>query len=56
MAGVGLGAAYGIRGKKGVAPMVVSGVVGSVADLIYGYTIACKAEVEAYNQQPPTET
>lgn len=40
------GAAYGIKTKKGVLPMVVAGVAGTMADMAYGYVIACKNEVE----------
>mmetsp|Transcript_7054 Transcript_7054/g.10120 ORF Transcript_7054/g.10120 Transcript_7054/m.10120 type:complete len:87 (-) Transcript_7054:235-495(-) len=50
-AGVGLGAAYGMGQKRGIAPMIVSGVAGSIADLIYGYTIACQNEVRAFHDQ-----
>jgi len=49
--GVGLGAAYGIRYSKGVVPMAVSGVVGTMADMIYGYVVACSKEVEAYQNR-----
>ena len=49
MAGIGLGAAYGVRLKKGAAPMIVAGLGGSLADIIYGYTVACQDEVQAYN-------
>ena len=49
-AGVLGGAAYGIKYKKGVVPMVVAGVTGSVADAIYGYVKACEIEVEAYRK------
>ena len=48
VAGVGLGAAYGIRLKKGPAPMIIAGLGGSLADIIYGYTMACQDEVQAY--------
>ena len=51
VAGVGLGAAYGIRMKKGPAPMIVAGLAGSFADIIYGYTIACQDEVQAYKNR-----
>ena len=49
--GVGLGVAYGIRYKKGALPMVAGGVAGTVADLIYGYTVACKQQAEEYRKQ-----
>jgi len=48
--GVGLGAAYGIKYSKGVVPMAVSGVVGTMADMAYGYIVACSKEVEIYNK------
>ena len=28
--------------------MVASGVTGSAADMMYGYYVACEAEVDAY--------
>mmetsp|Transcript_33985 Transcript_33985/g.38676 ORF Transcript_33985/g.38676 Transcript_33985/m.38676 type:complete len:91 (-) Transcript_33985:1024-1296(-) len=40
--GVGLGLAGSLKLKKGPAPMIIGGVAGSLADLIYGYTVACK--------------
>lgn len=42
--GIGLGAAYGVHTRKGVAPMMVAGVAGSVADLVYGYYFVCREE------------
>jgi hypothetical protein len=48
--GVGLGAAYAIRMKKGAMPMVVAGAVGSVADLVYGYSVACFQQVQDYRE------
>ena len=50
--GVALGGAYAIRMKKGPAPMIVAGVGGTMADLCYGYAVACKEEVRAYNGKP----
>lgn len=47
--GVGLGAAHGIKYGKGVVPMVMAGVAGSFADLVYGYTVACSKEAQQYN-------
>lgn len=47
-AGVGLGGFYAIRKSKGIPVMVAAGVAGSVADMIYGYTVACKEESERY--------
>ena len=32
--------------------MIVAGLGGSLADLIYGYTVECQKEVQAYNNQP----
>jgi hypothetical protein len=52
VAGVGLGGAYGIRLKKGPAPMILAGLGGSLADLVYGYAIACQNEVRAYHRRP----
>jgi len=43
--GVGAGAMAGIQLKKGVGPMIVGGVAGSTADLMYGYIVACKDKV-----------
>mmetsp|Transcript_34380 Transcript_34380/g.79361 ORF Transcript_34380/g.79361 Transcript_34380/m.79361 type:complete len:87 (+) Transcript_34380:127-387(+) len=57
MAGVGIGVAHGIRSKKGAMPMVVGGLLGSVADLFYGYSVACKNQVEDYrNEQQATDS
>ena len=42
--GIGLGAAYGVHTRKGVAPMMVAGVAGSVADLVYGYYFVCRRD------------
>lgn len=42
------GAAYGIKAKKGLLPMVAAGVAGSVADLVYGYVVACEKEAKIY--------
>ncbi len=44
------GAAYGMKMKKGMLPMVAAGVAGSVADLVYGYVSACEKEVKIYEQ------
>ena len=44
------GAAYGMKMKKGMLPMVAAGVAGSVADLVYGYVSACEKEVKNYEQ------
>lgn len=52
VAGIGLGTAYHLHSKAGPAPMIVAGLGGSLADLIYGYTVECQKEVEAYNNQP----
>ena len=40
--GIGLGTAYAFRYKKGFLPMVMAGAVGSSADMIYGYGVACQ--------------
>ena len=52
VAGIGLGTAYHLHSKAGPAPMIVAGLGGSLADLIYGYTVECQKEVQAYNNQP----
>ncbi|KAI2496387.1 hypothetical protein MHU86_18123 [Fragilaria crotonensis] len=52
VAGVGLGGAYAIHLKKGPAPMILAGLGGSLADLVYGYAIACQDEVRAYHRRP----
>ena len=44
------GAAYGIKAKKGVVPMVIAGVAGTFSDLVYGYMEACKDEVDVYQR------
>eukprot|EP00547_Thalassionema_nitzschioides_P006442 CAMPEP_0194203140 /NCGR_PEP_ID=MMETSP0156-20130528/3002_1 /TAXON_ID=33649 /ORGANISM="Thalassionema nitzschioides, Strain L26-B" /LENGTH=72 /DNA_ID=CAMNT_0038928831 /DNA_START=69 /DNA_END=287 /DNA_ORIENTATION=+ len=43
--GIGVGAMSGIHLKKGIAPMIVGGVAGSMTDLMYGYMVACKEKV-----------
>jgi hypothetical protein len=63
LAGVGLGTAYALHSKgKGVAgllPMVVGGAVGSLSDLVYGYTVACVPQRDRYhginNNSTPSE-
>lgn len=51
-AGVGLGTAYAIKtnkkGAQGMLGPIIGGAVGSVADLVYGYTVACVTEREKY--------
>ena len=37
--------------SKGPMPMVVAGVSGTMADLIYGYASACQKEVERFNKE-----
>ena len=53
MAGVGLGTAYAVQTKGtkgyGLLPMVAGGIAGSVADLVYGYTVSCISERERYH-------
>jgi hypothetical protein len=49
--GVLAGAAYGIKYRKGIMPMVAAGISGSLADLIYGYLEACKNEVDAFKKE-----
>jgi len=50
LGGVLGGAAYGIKAKKGLVPMVVAGVAGTMSDLVYGYMEACKDEVDSYQR------
>ena len=45
------GAAYGIKYRKGIIPMVAAGVAGTLADLVYGYLESCKNEVESYKKE-----
>lgn len=49
--GAGLGVAYSLSRtpKGGLVPLVVGGALGTVADLVYGYTIACVAEADRYH-------
>jgi hypothetical protein len=35
--------------------MLVSGLAGSVADLVYGYTVACQEQAKAYQQSGGSE-
>lgn len=49
--GAGLGTAYALYGKRGnIMPLLVGGMVGSVADLVYGYTVKCVTQVNATKQ------
>ena len=41
VAGVGLGTAYSLKYKAGLAPMIAAGALGTSADLIYGYLVEC---------------
>lgn len=52
VAGVTSGTGYALykKPKNGVGAMVVAGVAGSLADLAYGWTIACRPYVEAWQQ------
>jgi len=53
--GVGVGAAYGMKYPTGrfgrYVPFVIGGVAGTIADVAYGYTVACVKEVEAHRAQ-----
>jgi hypothetical protein len=49
-AGVGLGTAYGLKYKKGVIPMIAAGAIGTSADMVYGYLVAC-AEFRGKNEE-----
>ena len=53
MGGVGAGGLYGMRSKKGVMPVLVGGVAGSVADLAYAYMFKCVNQVQATKQEEP---
>eukprot|EP00980_Cylindrotheca_fusiformis_P029937 scaffold24063_cov157-Cylindrotheca_fusiformis.AAC.2 len=50
-AGVGLGTAYALRYKKGVVPMLAAGAIGTSADMMYGYLVACAK----FREQPETK-
>lgn len=52
VAGVTGGTGYALykRPKNGVGIMVVSGVAGSLADLAYGWNVACSKYVDAWRQ------
>jgi hypothetical protein len=48
LGGAALGTAHAVRSKtKNYVPLFVGGMVGSVADLVYGYTVKCVTQVEA---------
>mmetsp|Transcript_8917 Transcript_8917/g.16230 ORF Transcript_8917/g.16230 Transcript_8917/m.16230 type:complete len:80 (+) Transcript_8917:195-434(+) len=51
-AGLGLGAAYTIKYKKGALPFVVGGVIGSASDLVYGLLKECSEEFKEFSNQP----
>eukprot|EP00533_Pseudo-nitzschia_delicatissima_P015074 CAMPEP_0197276910 /NCGR_PEP_ID=MMETSP1432-20130617/16174_1 /TAXON_ID=44447 /ORGANISM="Pseudo-nitzschia delicatissima, Strain UNC1205" /LENGTH=102 /DNA_ID=CAMNT_0042743033 /DNA_START=51 /DNA_END=359 /DNA_ORIENTATION=+ len=40
-AGIGLGTAYSLKYKKGLAPMIAAGAVGTTADMVYAYLVEC---------------
>ncbi len=47
--GVVAGTIYGLRlPKKSMLPMALGGAVGSASDMVYGYTVACSKEAEAW--------
>ena len=48
VAGLGLGVAHALKHKKGMMPMVVGGVLGSLSDLTYGLLVGCKEQVNRY--------
>ena len=52
-AGVGGGTGYALykRPKNGIALMIFAGAAGSLADLAYGWTTACRPQVEAWQEQ-----
>jgi len=52
LGGAGLGTAYALKTKSGnIMPLLIGGMAGSVADLVYGYTVKCVNQVEATKQQ-----
>jgi hypothetical protein len=63
--GVTAGTGYSLykkpKGTSGLGIMLVSGAAGSLGDLVYGYTYACRPEVKAWQtsrlpqQQPQQE-
>ena len=50
-AGALLGGAYGIKKSKGIAPMVVGGFAGTVADFAYGFTVDCQEDAQLWLKQ-----
>lgn len=57
VAGVSLGTGYALYGRpimkkklSGVGLMFVCGGAGTLMDLAYGYTIACKPHMQKYNE------
>lgn len=51
VAGIGLGVARALKYKKGMMPMVIGGVLGSLSDLTYGLSIGCIAQVKRYRNE-----
>ena len=53
-AGVSSATGYAVwkKPKKGMQIMVLAGVAGTVLDLAYGWTSACKDEVDEWRRQP----
>lgn len=55
VAGVGLGAAYGIKfphGKYGkFSPFLVGGITGTMADMLYAYNVTCIEELQRYRNR-----
>lgn len=47
--GLAIGVAYSLKTKKGIIPVVGLGVAGTMADLVYGYTVECKRQVQEYD-------
>jgi hypothetical protein len=56
-AGVLGGTGYSLykRPKNGIGVMLVAGGAGTVADLIYGWNVACRTYVEAWKKHEMTE-
>ena len=47
VAGVVIGTFFGVR-RKNFQPLIIGAFVGSLSDLVYGYTITCRSIIEEF--------
>jgi hypothetical protein len=52
LGGIGVGTLHTLSSKtKSFMPVLVGGMAGTVADLVYGYTVVCVTQVEATKKE-----